>query len=460
MTITPDVAFRRYSRATATAQAEGRVPALSVALTRADRPLWTMQIGDAGGVPLDADTRFRIGSVTKTFTAVLVLQCRDAGLLGLDDPVSAHVPVPGRLDATIRQLLTHTSGMQREPFGDVWDTLVAPDDRQFLADLARAERVLAPARRYHYSNLAFALLGQVVAAARRCSWADALGERLLRPLGLEAITVEPTDRAATGYLVDEYSDHARPEPAVDFRALAPAAQLWGTAADLARWAAFLADPASIDPAGAVLASATLEEMRWPQTVTDNSLGALQLGLGLMILNRPDRVVQVGHYGAMPGFLAGAFGQHGGAGTPRAFGCAVLGSAGGAVTILELTHQLLDLAVAADPADVPPWRPGEPAPEQFRSVLGRWWSEGFPHDFRWREGRLEARMPSAPANQPASVFAQVPGEPDLLRTVSGRELGELLRLTRDASGAVVRMRWATYRYTRTQETFDGVPVSHP
>ena len=77
----------RLERAVRKAQADFRAPALSVALHRPDRELWTCTVGTSGnpGHPLDADSRFRIGSVTKTFTAVLVMQARDDGLLDLDD---------------------------------------------------------------------------------------------------------------------------------------------------------------------------------------------------------------------------------------------------------------------------------------------------------------------------------------------------------------------------------------
>ena len=181
------------------------------------------------------------------------MQARDDGLLDLDDPISAHLDVPAHGDATIRRLLSHTAGFQREPYGDVWDTLVAPDAAGLLAELDRAERVLPNARRFHYSNLAVAVLGQLVARLRGGTWATVLRERILEPLGLAATTVEPPAEAVVGYLVDAYSDAARPEPQLDLGGVGPAAQLWSTAADMARWAAFLAAPEIVDPGGAVLA---------------------------------------------------------------------------------------------------------------------------------------------------------------------------------------------------------------
>src|SRR5262249_11481933 len=156
------------------------------------------------------------------------------------------------------------------------------------------------------------------------TWEEVLTEQILRPLGLTGVSVRPTGRATTGYLVDAYSDQARPEPSTDFGAVAPAAQLWGTAPDLARWAAFLADPAAVDPAGAVLRQSTLDEMRWPLTVTDEQLWAVGFGLGLILMPQGERIMHVGHDGAMPGFLAGAYGRRG-KDAPPACGVAVLGS---------------------------------------------------------------------------------------------------------------------------------------
>jgi CubicO group peptidase (beta-lactamase class C family) len=450
----------RYERAVRRTQAEGRIPALSAAVHRADRDLWTSTVGISGtpGHPLGPDTRFRIGSVTKTFTATLVLQARDDGLLDLDDPIAKHLDVPAHGDATIRRMLSHTSGFQREPHGDVWDTLVAPDAATLLADLARVERVLPNNRRFHYSNLALAVLGILVARLRGGTWAELVADRITGPLGLSATTVAPPPQAAVGYLVDAYSDAAHPEPQLDLSGAGAAAQLWSTAGDMARWAAFLASPEIVDPDGEVLAAATLDEMRWPLTTTDETLWSGGFGLGLILVPEGKRVVHVGHDGAMPGFLAGVYGRRGGDGNPGALGAAVLGSSGTATETNELVHELLRLSVEADPADITPWAPGPPAPEAYRSVLGPWWSEGMPFVFSWHDGTLQARGADAPADRPPAVFRPLDGDPDRLRTISGREAGEQLRLTRDERGVVVRMHWATYRFTRVQEAFDGVPAS--
>jgi len=423
-------------------QREDRVPAVTAAVARADRPLWACQIGTAGGdTPLDPTTQFRIGSITKTFTAALVLHLRDQGMLGLDDPLSVHLDVPAHGGLTIRGMLSHTAGLQREPAGNIWDTLDIPDSDTVIADLIRAEAVLPPSRRWHYSNLAYALLGHLVGKKVGGTWEEVLVDRLLTPLGLADTTVAPRAPYAQGYLVEAYTDHVRPEPEFAMGGVAPAAQLWSTATDMAKWALFLTDP---DPD--VLASSTVDEMCQPLTVTDPEQWAVGWGLGLILIPQGGRIVHAGHDGAMPGFLAGAYGRRG-----QKIGAAVMGSSTTAGNTCLAPHKLIAASLEHDPRAIEPWTPGEPAPEAFASVLGRWWSEGSEFVFSWRAGHLEARAVAAAADRPPAVFA-VEGA-DLLRVVSGRETGEKLELTRDAEGTVTQMRWASYRVTRDQQTFD-------
>jgi CubicO group peptidase (beta-lactamase class C family) len=420
------------------AQAKERVPALTAAVARADRPLWQVQAGS--GSDLGPRVQFRMGSITKTFTAVLIMQLRDAGELALDDPVSAHLDVPAHGSLTIRTLLSHTSGLQREPDGNMWDGVVEPSTDEILAGLARAEQVLPPGRRWHYSNLGYAVLGHLAAAKAGGTWSEVLQDRILSPLGLGDTTIAPRAPYAQGYLVEAFTDHARPEPEFPTGGLSPAGQLWSTAADLAKWALFLSGP---DPA--VLAPATVDEMCQPLIVPDPDQWALGWGLGLILLPQGGRVIHAGHDGAMPGFLAGAYFRRG---TKTA--AAVLGSSGQAGAVLTLPHELIAASLDSDPPDVEPWVPGEAASEEYASALGHWWSEGFPYVFSWRDGHLEARAAAAAADRPPAVFE--PESPDVLRTASGREAGERLELTRDDAGRVVFMRWATYRFTRDQEAF--------
>jgi CubicO group peptidase (beta-lactamase class C family) len=418
-------------------QSERRLPSVSAAVFRGPSLLWYGAAGAAdldAGTPPASDTQYRLGSITKTFTAVLVLQLRDAGLLGLDDPVSAHLPDVPHGAATIRQLLAHLSGLQREPVGEVWESLVAPTREELFDNLRAAAAVLPPHRRWHYSNLAYGVLGEIVARLTGGTWEGALQARLLTPLGLARTTLAPEEPYARGYLVDPYADRADPEPVLDFGGVGSAAELWSSVGDLARWGAFLLAP---DPA--VLKPETLDEMCGLQVMADVRGWTLGWGLGLMLFRRGDRVL-AGHTGGMPGHNAAVtVAREDGVGAAAfANSSAGLDPGGFAVDLVEawLEH---------DPAPATPWAPGPPVPPEYADLLGRWWSEGTEFVFSWRDGHLQALVAGAPPGTPPAVFE--PAGDGTYVTVSGRECGEPLRVVRDASGEVTKLYWATYPFTR-------------
>ncbi len=429
------------------AQRDWRAPSVCAAVVRDGDRVLDHLAGWGGPVePVDpadqADVQYRIGSITKTFTAVLILALRDEGRLTLDDPLGRHLPETKHGRLTIRQLLTHLSGLQREPVGDVWWTLRTPDVPEFLAGLEEAEAVLPAHRQLHYSNVAFAILGEVVSRLDGRAWAEALSRRILLPLGLSRTTLEPVPPHAGGWFVDPYADRLLAEPDFPTRALAPAMQLWSSAADLSRWAAFIADPVA-----EVLAPATLDEMCHPQVMWDVDGWNLAWGLGFMLLRQGDRIL-VGHEGAMPGFLAGCYARRSDSVGAVAFANCTSGAAPG-----ELAAKLVTTLLDAEPTPVRPWRPGLDVDPAVRPLLGRWWSEGSEFVFSWSEGALTAAVAGAP-HRPPAVFA--PQGPDLWRVVRGRETGELLRVVRDPTGGVARLHWATYAFTREPRVFGATP----
>jgi CubicO group peptidase (beta-lactamase class C family) len=431
-----------------------RVPGAVAAVVRDGTIVWS---GAAGLADVERrreptmDTQYRIGSITKTFTAVLLLQLRDAGQLDLDDRLDQYLPGSRHGDITLRRMLAHLSGLQREAValagGEVWETLEDPDRDVLLAGLEQASKVLPPGRRWHYSNLAYSLLGEVVARGAGTTWEAALGDRLLGPLGLDRTTLEPVEPRASGYLVDPYADAVRPEPLMSLRGTASAGQLWSTPADLARWAAFLADP---DPA--VLSPDTLAEMRHPQVVADLDGWTLAWGLGLMLYRRGERILH-GHSGAMPGFLASlvAFAKDG----ERA-GAVVMANTSAGADVEGLAADLLTTVLEAEPREPAAWRPGEPPPPEVVGLLGHWWSEGSEYVFRWRDGHLEAGAAVAKEPRPQAPAVFEPIGNDRWTTVSGREEGESLRVVRSGDGTVRRLYWAGYPFTRTPEVFGSVP----
>ncbi len=439
----PAALSRALHRLLAGKQADWRSLGLAGTVVRHGSPVWDGAAGstdaaDPAALPTP-DTQFRMGSITKTFTAVLVMQCRDAGLLDLDDRLDRHLPDTPHGGLTIRRMLAHLSGLQREPVGDVWEQLAGPRVDELLAGLADAEAVLPPARRHHYSNLAFALLGEVVSRLRHTSWAEALQTQVLDPLGMRRTTTSRTAPYALGYFTDPYADRSLAEPEFPGNAFAPAGELWSTTHDLGRWAAFLADPPD-----EVLHSDTLEEMCHPQVMYDLDGWTLGWGLGLMLHRRGDRVL-VGHDGAMPGFLAGLAVRR-----PEKVGAVVLANTSSDADPGSLAVDLVLQVVDGDPDLPEPWRPGPPVPPEVEELLGVWWSEGTQFEFAARDGKLEARAAGAPRTRAPAVFG--PEGADRWLVVSGLEQGEVLRVVRRPDGSVEKLYWATYPVTRDPRTF--------
>ncbi len=421
------------------AQAEKRLPSVAAAAVRDGEVIWADAVGVAdveSGEDATPDHQYRIASITKTFTAVAVMQLRDEGKLSLDDPLDRHIPGAVR-SPTLRFLLSHASGLQREPPGRIWETLSFPSREELVDGLEESEQVLAPGAYRHYSNLGFSLLGEVVARVTGAEYERHVDERVLRPLGLVRTTWQPAEPVATGYFVDPWTDEALKEPVVEGRAAASAAELWSTAPDLCRWAAFLTDPDD-----EVLARDTVEEMHAFQTMTDLEHWTIGHGLALMLMRKGDRVFS-GHSGAHLGYLSNVACHR-----PTRTGAAVVTNSSSGVAITALGVDLANAVAEAYPGEPQVWRPGEPVPDELEGVLGMWWSEGIEHLFRYRESRLEALLRDATSGQDMTHFVRE--SDDRYRAVDGLERGELLQIVRDEQGDVVRLEFATYPFTRRPE----------
>lgn len=447
MTELRDQTGRELHRIALERQRKHRVPGLFAGVVRNGALVWGQGVGaaDIGApdVPPGADDQFLIASNTKTFTAVLVMQLRDEGKLDLDDTLDLHIPEVQHSGITIRQALAHASGMQREPVGDVWETLENPDRQQLVEGFQQAERMHRPHHRFHYSNLMFSMLGELVARLDGREWHASLRARILEPLEMRRTTVGFSGRHVTGYFVPPFTDVPVREPVVDVKAMAPCTGLASTPEDLARWSSFVADPTD-----EVLAPDTLEEMCQPQILTDVQRWQGAFGLGFMLVRARDRVY-VGHTGGMPGHITGLF-THRDTGT----GAMALMNSSASPDPAAFATELAGHVIEHDPAVPGPWRPGSEVPEELADLVGVWYSEGSPFEFSVRQGRLEARAQGLPEHKPSSVFERV--DEDLYRTTCGREAGELLRITRDDQGRVRKMNWATYLVTREPLAFGERP----
>jgi CubicO group peptidase (beta-lactamase class C family) len=439
----------RFARIVGEAQRADRLPSLSTGVFRAGELVWSRAIGLADveeGREATTDTQYAVASITKTFTAMAVMQLRNEGKLDLDDPLERHLPDVSHGTLTLGRMLAHASGLQREPPGEVWESLVFPGEEELLAGLADAEQVLAGGQAWHYSNLAYALLGHVVSRVSGLRFRDYVQTRLLEPLGLTRTTwgTAATPPPARPYFVEPYSGAARREPELDLGGKGGESGLASTVEDLARWGSFLCDPdESIVPARFV------DEMHAVQIMAEPDW-TLGWGLGIELWRRGDRVFG-GHTGGFPGFISMlAYSRR------EKIGAVLLTNSSWWPKAVETGLKLVGAAVEELAPPPEPWEPEKPPPDEIAPLLGRWWSEGVETIFSWRAGRLEARLAHLPPEREPSVFE--PDGEDRFRTVSGRERGEVLRVVRGEDSEVSKLYWATYPFTRVPEIFGTPPGS--
>ncbi len=273
--------------------------------------------------PVNADTVFRIASMTKSFTAMAILKLRDEGKLSLDDPVSKYVPALTDLPyptkdspaLTIRHLLSHSEGFPEDnPWGD--RQLAQSDEamRNFMRSGIPFSN--APGVAFEYSNYGFAILGQIVAAVARKPYADYLRDEILRPLGMRDSTLEAADvpraRMALAY---RWEDNAwKDEPILAHGSFGAMGGLWTTANDLARYVAFLmsAYPPRDEPERGPIRRSSAREMqqmaRWQpasalrSTVdAQTQLNVSSYGYGLGVAQDCLFTHVVAHGGGLPGY---------------------------------------------------------------------------------------------------------------------------------------------------------------
>jgi CubicO group peptidase (beta-lactamase class C family) len=417
-------------REVATVQAESQQPSLVAGVVRSGSLVWTASRGrHAGEVEPGPDVQYRIGSITKTMTAIAVLQCRDEGLLDLDatagSVLGTEVPFAA---ASIRRLLAHSGGLPAEPDGPWWERTDGGDFDDLAKRAGQQESVLPAGRQLHYSNLAYGLLGEVVGRLRGESWWAVVRDRVLDPIGLRRTTYSPTAPHAQGYSVHPWSGRLDPEPHTDTGAMAPAGQVWSTVEDLARYAAFWLDP---DPG--VLAPATAAEMRIPAGGGPDSGLEVAWGLGLELSGGPNRF---GHGGSMPGFLACL------AIDPDQRTAAVTLSNGTRGGTPALANTLLDILAEREPRAPDEWTP-EPVVDGADELLGPWYWGNTPFTLVVRAGTLVLD-----AGRPARSSRLEATGPDEWRGLDAYFTGETLRVVRRGDGTVSHLDLATYTLTRT------------
>ncbi|MCC5981656.1 MAG: beta-lactamase family protein [Oceanicaulis sp.] len=321
---TPFNAAQAQSAADAFAAAlleEGEAPGLAIAIARAGAPVLVRGYGYANlehGVPVGEDTVFRIGSVTKQFTAAAILLLAEEGRLSLDDTVETYFPdFPRAEDITIRQLLQHTAGVSNYTSRDGFMADTAPlhhDRERMLAYIAAADPLydFEPGTGWSYSNSGYILLDYIAEDAAGQPLADFLRERIFNPLGLNDTRMDDAAeilaRRAQGYDSAEDTPSGFTNTAhLSLSVAAGAGAMRSTARDLALWMQALLDGEVVSPASLalMLEPARLKDGSLASSALENppaALAGMNYGLGIMTGERDGRRF-IGHGGSINGFNA-------------------------------------------------------------------------------------------------------------------------------------------------------------
>ena len=300
---------------------ERQTPGLVIGVARGGEPLVIRGYGLANlehGVPVSENTVFRIGSVTKQFTAAAILLLAEEGRLTLDDTLDAYFPdFPRASEVTIRQLLQHTSGIanytSREGF--MADTApLAHDSARMVAYMAAAPQPydFDPGTGWSYSNSGYMFLDYIAEAAAGQPLADVLQERIFAPLGMDDTRMDSEAEIVAGRAQGYDAAPDAPSgftnaPHLSLSVAAGAGAIRSTARDLLVWTHALLS-------GDVLSEESLALMLEPARLNDGSLASSALesppaalsgmdyGLGIMTGERHGHRF-IGHGGSIPGFNA-------------------------------------------------------------------------------------------------------------------------------------------------------------
>jgi CubicO group peptidase (beta-lactamase class C family) len=269
----PDDFETRVAGLVEAAREQAGIPAVAVAVVANDQIVAELALGLAdreAGVPATTATVFPAASVSKLLTAVLVMQQVERGRLDLDAPVNASLEPALRVrdthdaevPATLRQMLSHTSGLPVAWSGILFDPEARPVSMvEHLTDRLRV--IHPPGARIVYANDAFALAGLLTARAAGQAFETLAQESLLRPLGMSSSSFAPgaalRARLAAAYGAfgggDERTDHA------DVSAIAPAGGLVTTAGDLAQFARLILNEGEVDGARLLTPESVREMLR-------------------------------------------------------------------------------------------------------------------------------------------------------------------------------------------------------
>lgn len=284
-----------------------KLPALTVQIVDQNGPVWTAGYGAGEKLSvgsIDGSTVYRVGSVSKLFTDIALMQLVEEGLVDLSAPVATYLPSfapknPFNKDITVEALMSHRSGLVREPpVGNYFDA-TQPSIKQTVDSLNATTLVYEPGTKVQYSNAALTVVGRIVEVMRGQAFDDVVQERLLTPLGIggsfrpsAALLAKMPDG-----LMQRYHGPHFPAPTFTL-GMSPAGNLYASMDDLGKFSVALINRGKTS-SGRIVEAQTLDRM-WMPAGNVVSARNRQFGIGFA-LEEFEGELAVSHGGALYGF---------------------------------------------------------------------------------------------------------------------------------------------------------------
>jgi D-alanyl-D-alanine carboxypeptidase len=415
------------------------LPGIAVGVVADQELIWATGFGFADTdkkVAMTPQTKFRMASHSKLFTATAIMQLRERGKLRLDDPVSKHLPwfQVKTADAddppiTIEELLTHSSGLPREA-GSHWTTFEFPTTEQLRGLMAERQAPFSPEVRWKYSNLAFSIAGMVIETVSGQKWADYVQQNIYTPLGMTASSVDRNvDGLAVGYGRLMPDGTRAVNPFIDARGMAAATGITSTVDDMAKFVSAQFRKGRIG-GQQILSTGSLREMHRVRVLENNWTQGNAIGFAV---RRERDKVYVSHGGSYPGYQTNTLMQIDGK-----VGVIVLTNADdanpGAIAtqLMNTVGEAVAKAATSAPATTMTWDPS------WSRFAGLYRGRGGESQVIELNQRLVIISPNA-ANLDAPIRLDPIGKGQFryAAPVGGGPVGEIVRFVEE-NGRVVRM----------------------
>ena len=418
-----------------------RLPGVAACIVADGEVIWQAGVGRArlgSPAPVGSETVFRAGSITKLVTALAVMRLRARGALSLDEPVVRHLPEFPEPATTVRQLMSHSSGIQRE-FAD--PSLEVPSDGRLVTpeDLRSAAFYFPPGAVWKYSNFGYAALGEIVRRTAATPFRGFVTAEVLAPLGMSHTTFDEPHETdvdlAYGHQRIPHGGGVEPDPAMFDVVSDATGQLYTTVRDLGRLASVFAGTGSDSP----VPTASVFEMERPVVMVDSSWSGGH-GSGPMLI-RDEDLVMAGHGGEVGGFAGWVLASPAGG-----VGAAALTNLQDAAPNLAMLKAMIRTVLQLRPETEPVGSPAAPA--EVTDTLGEYFGDGSLARLVWREGGLWCEWPRDDDLQGPRPAPLMRTAPDVYRFGRGGLYdGEPLTIERDATGRASGFSVCTYRYRR-------------